>query len=696
MTEPRKLTCDDLWTFNDVWNMALSPDGRRVALVRGKRDKEKNEYHRALLLLDLDEQGRAIGEPRQLTSGMKSDDMPAWAPDSKRLLFTSNREDDRSQVWLIDTSGGEPRKLTNVLHGVSEVAWSPDGRWIAFTAAAAPTDENEALTGQKPLDQAARKKYDEEAKLHLRTIDKVWYRLDGRGLFDTRSHLFVMPAPVADEPIDATKIRRLTSGDFDHVDLVWTPDSQEIGVLCNRAENRDRTWTNDLWAIHRETGEARCITDGSLEIGSYAWSPDGRQALVVGSRDRLKNGTSNDQLHLVPRQGGELRTLTEHIDNPTTPAAFAQAAGMPGPYRPQWTEDGKRVYFVVTERGCVNLYCLDVEQKTTTPVWTDQHLIFSLTLLPGNRGLLLLRARMQHPWELYLLPLKGTEAGEAERLTHMYDQKLAEFRWSEPERLQYASENGDLIDGWLIRPIGAKAGARYPLLVSIHGGPQSAYGAGMSLTFQYYASQGFAIFYCNPHGSTSCGEAFLQQVEGDWGGLDFKDIMRGVDECIARGVADPERLVATGYSYGGYMSMTIIGKTNRFKAVVPMAGVSNLASFVGTSDIGFWMVSQAKGYPWEAQSADYYREHSPITRAPQVTTPTLFIHPEGDLRCPIEQTEQFYMALKMIGKVPVEFVRVPASWHSGVSKPSLFFARGEKMLEWFRKYVEIRPEEYDA
>ena len=187
----------------------------------------------------------------------------------------------------------------------------------------------------------------------------------------------------------------------------------------------------------------------------------------------------------------------------------------------------------------------------------------------------------------------------------------------------------------------------------------------------------------------------MQQVEGDWGGLDYQDIMRGVDECIARGVADPERLVASGYSYGGYMSMNIIGKTDRFKAVVPMAGISNLATFVGTSDIGFWMVRQALGYPWDAERADYYREHSPLTRAPQVTTPTLFIHPENDLRCPIEQTEQLYMALKMIGKVPVEFVRVPGSWHVGVSKPGLFFARFEKMLEWFRKYVELRPEEYD-
>ncbi len=695
MTERRKLTVDDLWTFKDVWNVALSPDGRRVAIVQGSKNQAQNEYHHAILLLHLDEQGRAVGEPRQLTSGVKNDDNPEWAPDSQRLLFTSNREEGKNQLWLIDTNGGEPRKLTNVQHGVSSAAWSPDGHWIAFTASAAPTDDDAVLTGHKPLDKIAQKKYEDDESIRLRTIDKVWYRLDGRGLFDKRSHLFVMPAPVADEAIDTAAIRRLTTGDFDHGQPLWTPDSQEIGVLCNRAEDYDRSWANDLWAIHHETGEARCLTDGSLGISSYAWSPDGRQVMLAGAPQGRMDKSSDTRLYLVARTGGELHVLTAHIDNPASIAAFAQAGGMPGPYRPQWSQDGKRAYFVVTERGCINVHCLDIEKRSSTPVLVDQHLVPYLALLPEDRGLLLLRAEELHPWEFYLLPLKGTEVGTAERLTHLYDRTLSEFHWSEPERLEYPSSNGDPIDGWLIRPIGAKAGVRYPLMVIVHGGPQSAYGAGLNLNFQYFAGQGFAVFFCNPHGSTGSGEAFLQQVEGDWGGLDYEDIMRGIDACIERGVADPERLVVSGYSYGGYMSMRIIGKTDRFKAAVPMAGVSNLASFVGTSDIGFWMVRQSLGYPWDPERADYYREHSPLTAAPQVTTPTLFIHPENDLRCPIEQTEQFYMALKMIGKVPVEFIRVPASWHVGTTKPSLALARGEKMLEWFRKYVEIRPAEYD-
>ncbi|HLZ56498.1 MAG TPA: S9 family peptidase, partial [Ktedonosporobacter sp.] len=300
-----------------------------------------------------------------------------------------------------------------------------------------------------------------------------------------------------------------------------------------------------------------------------------------------------------------------------------------------------------------------------------------------------------HPWELTFLPLHNGNVGEVEPLTHLYDRQLSEFLWSEPERLQYAGSGGDLIEGWLMRPIGAREGVRYPLLVYIHGGPQSAFGVGMNAMLQYYTTQGFAVFYCNPHGSRGCGEAFMREVEGDWGGWDYQDIMLGVDECIARGVADSERMAVTGYSYGGYMSMFIIGHTDRFKAAVPMAGVSDLAGFVGTSDVGFWMITQAKGYPWDPERASYYRERSPLTSAPHVTTPTLFLHPEGDLRCPISQSEQFYIALKMIGKAPVEFVRMPGAWHMGTTKPGGHYIRTEKALEWFRKHIEFRPEEYD-
>ena len=698
MTALRKLTYDDLWLFNELGNIALSPDGRRVAFVMQRKDKTKDTRQNAIWLLHLDEQGYPTGAARQLTGGIKNDINPAWAPDSRRLLFVSNRDEEKKQLWVIDTGGGEAQKLTNMLHGVGEAAWSPDGQWIAFTSAAATDDDDDLLMGRKKLEGADKKKYEDEDRYQQRTITQVWYRLDGRGIFEKFDQLFIMPAPTPEDvEIDPAAIRRLTSGDYDHLQPSWLADSNEISVLCNRDEDRDRSAVVDLWLINRETGDARCITDGTLEIASHTWSPDGQRVILVAEQDMRKAGVCNERLYLVSRDGGKIETLTAEIDNNASPPSVANF-GRPAPYRPQWGEDGQRLYFLVTERGCANVYCLDMAQKVSTRLTDEGYLNYYLALLPGEEGLLLVQSQPLHPWEFYLLPLKDHETSVAaapERLTHLYDRPLAQFAWSMPERITYQGANGDEIDGWLVKPVGARDGVRYPLIVIIHGGPHSTFTTGMSLFFQYLAAQGFACFYCNPHGSSGRGQDFMREVVGDWGGWDFEDIMLGIDECVARGVADPERLVVSGYSYGGYMTMYVVGQTDRFKAAVPMAGISNLASFVGTCDIGIWAVMEARGYPWDPEREAYYRERSPLTHAPRVTTPTRIVHPENDLRCPIEQSEQFYMALKMMGKVTVEFVRGPASWHANTTRQSQFFGRWKTMLEWFLKYVEIRPEEYE-
>ncbi len=699
MSTPHPMTLEDLWALKTLGNVAVSPDGLRVAFVLHKSDKEKNERSSAIWLLHLNQQGQAVGEARQLTSGLKNDTNPVWATDSHRLLFLSDREDGKNQLWLLDTDGGEARKLTGMLHGVSDAACSPDGKWIAFTAPVAANDEDDVLIGRKTLDDATKKQREEDERFRLRTVTEIWYRVDGRGLLEQFDQLFVMPMPVADENIDFATIRRLTSGAFDHTQPLWTPDSSEIGLLYNANEARRHSFISDLWAIGRESGAARCLTDGTLEIECYAWSPDGRAAVIVGAKDQIIYGRSHQRLYLVTRYGNvgdRILPLTPDLDSETFPIVGG-SFGFPGIYRPQWSADGQQLYFLVAERGCAHVYAMNIVWRSLSRLTSGNSVTSALFLLPQGRGLLLAREVPEHFWELYRLPVHDgaqTAMEEPERLTHLYDRVLADLQLGKVERLRYQGANGDEIDGWLISPVGARAGVRYPLLVHIHGGPHWGYSIGLDPLFHYYAAQGFAVFYCNPHGSTSCGEAFMREVIGDWGGWDYQDIMLGVDECIARGVADPERLVVTGYSYGGYMSMFTIGQTDRFKAAVPMAGISNLASFVGTSDIGFWQAAEAKGYPWEPERADYFRERSPLTYAPRVTTPTLFLHPENDLRCPIEQSEQFYMTLKMLGKVPVTFVRVPAAWHGGTTKPAQEMAYTEILLDWFRKYIEIRPEDY--
>jgi dipeptidyl aminopeptidase/acylaminoacyl peptidase len=696
MPAPRKLTLDDLWSLKNMNTIAVSPDGKRVAFVMSGTDKASNAYQSAIWLLQLDEQGHVVSEARQLTGGTKSDTNPAWAPDSKSLLFVSNREGEQNQLWLIDTDGGEARKLTSMLRGVNEAAWSPDGQWIAFTAQVDPADDDDILMGRKQLNEEENKKRKDEERFRLRRITTIRYRLDGRGLFDTFSQLFVMPAPVSgNSPVDAATIHRLTKGDADCSQPDWTPDSAEISVLSNRDESRHSSHAlADLWVVSRETADARRLTDNTLGISSYSWSPDGQHALVVGGKDQGLSGRYIPRLWLVSRDGGAIQPLTEDFDAEATPSAGGDF-GFPGLYRPQWSANGQNVYFLATERCCVNAFALDMTTKAITRMTEGERIIYYLSLLPGGQHLLIAQEYPLHPCELYILPLSSSENAESAPITHLYDQLVQKFSWSKPERMRYTGSNGDEIEGWLVRPVGAREGVRYPLLLNIHGGPHYSFGIGLDPIFQSMAAQGFAVFYCNPHGSTGRGEEFMRSVRGDWGGKDFQDIMLGVDECIARGIADPERLAVTGYSYGGFMTMFTIGHTDRFKAAVPMAGVSNLVTFVGVSDIGFWQVTQATGYPWDPEREAYFRERSPVKSAARVTTPTLFLHPENDLRCPIEQSEQFYMRLKMMGNVPVEFIRAPGAWHVGVSKPSQWLEYFETALAWFRNYIEIRPEEYE-
>ncbi len=698
MAVPHKMTLDDIWALQSLETVAVSPDGRHVVLVIQQSDRQRDEVRSALYLLHLDESGNAIEVLRQLTSGEKVDSSPVWAPDNRRVLFLSNREGEKNQVWVIDTRGGEAYRLTNMLNGVSEAAWSPDGRWIALTAPVSVWDnDEEVLLGDKPQEESVKRRREEEARTQARTIRSLRYRFDGRGFFDQHPQVFLCAAPTMMERVGAKGIQRLTHDECDYEQILWAPDSEEIGVVCNKEESRNDTFITDIWAINRQTGDARRLTENNLSIMSYAWAPDGRSLVAVAMKDEITAGCDLARLYLVTRYGnvGD-HTLAISPDFGLDAApTVGMAWQLPGVYRPQWSQDSQQIYFLATERGSVHVYRLDVAWRSIVQLTDGPVMTSFLALLPGDGQLLITQAQLDHPWELYRLPLTEAGAGEPVWLTQLYDDWLEEIHRGKTEHIQYKGANGDEIDGFLIHPVGVKSAGRYPLLLQVHGGPHWGYGFELDPIAQYYAAQGYAVFYCNPHGSTGSGEEFMRSVMGDWGGKDFQDIMLGVDECIARGVADPERLVVTGYSYGGFMSMFIVGHTDRFKAAVPMAGLSDLKSFFGISDEGPWMATESLGYPWEPERQVYYREHSPLSSVVNVVTPTLLIHPENDLRCPIEESEQFYTALKVLGKAPVEMVRMPNAWHMGRSKPSQGIAYWERMLEWFGRYVEMRADEYD-
>ncbi|HEY4384367.1 MAG TPA: S9 family peptidase, partial [Ktedonobacteraceae bacterium] len=379
----RKQTQEGFKNVQSLGEIAVSPDGRFIVFVGHWLDKKRDQECNALFLLALNPQGQALDEPRVLLSSLQQISSPVWAPDSQRILFLSDLDDQHQQIWLTSIEGEEAQKLTTMASGVDEIAWSPNGRWLAFTALAAPLAQNGDMEAREASSR-------------------------GDGRFEQFTQLFVMSAPGAIDASSAGALQRLTYDAVDYTQPSWTPDSQEIGILRNEAEDRERSFLTDLWAIAPTTGEARCLTNRMLEIDCYAWAPDGRAVIVVASQEE-SSSNSTQHLYLVTRHGNvgdNTLLLTPELDNATLPQAFS-SLGTPGPYRPVWSQDGQKIYFLVTEQQAVNVYCVEVVWRTLSRL-TEHTLSYFLALLPDARSLLVAQQYPGQTWNLYRLTYNGS------------------------------------------------------------------------------------------------------------------------------------------------------------------------------------------------------------------------------------------------------------------------------------------------
>jgi dipeptidyl aminopeptidase/acylaminoacyl peptidase len=680
VSQRRMLTLEDTWAFRLVTEMRLAPDGRHAAFTLETQDKELNEKRSAIWLLE-----SSTGEARQFSSGTKQDSSPRWSADGRWLAFLSDREGDKNQIWVMSAEGGEARRLTNMKNGVNELCWSPDGAWIAFTSEIKP--DGKITNDEAPRDAKAKEREERDEAERLRVVTRLQFRWDGRGLLEGRSHLFKIG-------VESGELVRLTEGDYHHSEPAWSPDGTWIAFCSDRAEDRDANLTEDLWLIDPESRAERRLTDGTADVSLPAWSPDGQAIAYLMTPVLPRNSAANTHVMVITAEGGPPRDLSGHLDIDCHPALLTDLF-WGGSSAPQWSADGAWLYTVVTEHGCANVFRFpaaggDVERVTTG----EQH-ISMLAVTPDGNDLLALRADPANSWDLYEYALEAMPASApARRLTAVNAALLGNVELAQPERFTFRGPDDWAIDGWLYRPHGAEPGKLYPLVLWIHGGPFSSYGSTFYLWAQVLAARGYAALYVNPRGSSGSGEAFAQAVDFDWGGKDYEDIMAGVDAAIARGGIDPERLAVTGGSYGGYMTNWIIGHTNRFKAAVTLNSVTNLTSSFGTGDIDSTYAERQYGLPWEAEAV--YRERSPLTYAPQITTPTRIIHAENDYRCPIEQGEQLYVWLKKLGRAPVDFIRVPRSSHTVNASPRQRLQVREKVFEWIERYVPPGPKEDES
>jgi dipeptidyl aminopeptidase/acylaminoacyl peptidase len=671
--EQRALVAEDLFRLNMIGDVAVSPDGGTVCFVQTRMDRESNSYRSDLWIVPA---GGMAGEATQFTHGPNTVAQPRWSANGRWLAFLADREPKgRKQLWIIPTSGvgGEARQLTQGEMAVSDFAWSPDCTKIAFVRSEKFEAGNE---GSAVLPVGEGRVADDVV-----TLRRIRHKGDGAGFTNARrSHLWVVD-------LEGNETR-LTEGDHNNSAPTWSPDCQSIAFVSQRGdEERDYSDSSDLWVVAAEGGEARRLPTPPGPVESPAWSPDGAWIAYVGS-DRPDTAGANDNLWVIPVSGdGEARNLTGTLDLSINSGVSGDAyAGLSGS-RPAWAPDSSALYVLAATRGDTPLWRVPLAGGEATKVVDRPGQVQAFAFCVVGTTLALNLSDHLNNGDVFSASA-GDVAGTLRQLTEANGDLFAEVALSRPEAFEYGGADGWPIHAWLMPPYGLQEGEKYPLVVEIHGGPHAAYGDNFLFEFQLLAAQGYGVLFTNPRGSTSYGERFTMASNDDWGGNDYRDVMLGVDAALARAPwADPARLGVLGGSYGGYLTNWIVTQTDRFKAAVTQRSICNMTSKWGTSDIGFHGNDlQWGGAPW--RNLQFYIDRSPLTHVEKVVTPLLIIHSERDLRCPIEQGEQFFTALKYLRRT-VEFVRFPDEGHelSRSGQPLHRLENQRRIVGWFAKYL---------
>jgi dipeptidyl aminopeptidase/acylaminoacyl peptidase len=654
-SSPLPLSSEDLYEFRFLTDAQISPDGARIAYAVKTANPTRDGYRGAIWLISSEgTEARA-----QITTGNALDSAPRWSPDGTRLAFTSDRGDvpkgrkrPPRNIFVLDLAGGEARQVTRFGDDCSDLAWSPDGRSLAFVV-------------RNPKDS-------EDEEDGVRVYDRARYKSDEGGLLDDRrKHLWIVGA-------DGSAPRRLTDGDYDDGQPEFSPDGREIAFVSNRTEKRDLNTVADIHVVTL-SGETRRITDGEGSYGNPSWSQDGGVITAYGTDRAIGSSARNIHIWAFAKAGGPGRDLLDGWDRSVGSSVISDMRAHAQTLPPAWTRD-RRILFLGSDQGTANAYsCAATGGDVRAETVGSQQLV-SWSLDGAGRRFAAIRATTTDPGNLYV----GEVGGPMRKASCLNDELLASRFVEPPERVEFTGADGWKIEGWLMKPRGFDPARKWPLVLEIHGGPHTAYGHSFFHEFHVLAGRGYAVLLTNPRGSHAYGQRFVEACVGDWGGRDYEDLMAGVDHAIALGWVDPKRLYVTGGSYGGFMTNWIVGHTDRFRAAVTQRSISNNISAFGTSDIGwhFWEHEMGDATPWRESEKLIFR--SPLTYVTNVTTPLLILHAERDLRCPIEQAEQLFTALKVLGKEAV-FVRFPEDNHDLTrgGKPKHRVEHTRRIADWF-------------
>jgi dipeptidyl aminopeptidase/acylaminoacyl peptidase len=646
---------EDVYALASVGDPRLSPDGKRVAYVVNRIDRDANGYRAAIWMAPLDRSE----EPRQLTSGGRSDQSPRWSPDGRWLAFVSNRdgEDEKAhgELYVLPAAGGEPRRLTHGKEGVESIAWSPDSTRIAFA--------------RRVRDEAYEE--EDERKRPPRRFTRLLYKLDSVGWTgDRRKHLFVVGVDGGDE-------RQLTDGDSENEEPAWSADGGRIVFTSMRGDRWDVELVEKLYELEVDSvsAEPKQLTQADESGTSASFSANGTLIAYVHTPE---DGTTprHSQIAVMTVDGSKRRVLTGSLDR--------QCAPYPLGREPVW--DGDRVAFGIEDGGNVHLYSVPVDGSDAPGLLVGGEQ--SIGLYDIVDGVLVYTASVHaRPHELF--------QADGSRMTSVSDDFVSGREIADVERFTAVSADGTEVDAWLVRPPDFEESGKYPVLLTIHGGPFTQYGTGFFDEVQVYAGAGYCVLFSNPRGGSGYSEEWGRAIRGPggdagpgWGTVDYEDLMGVVDTALEQfPFLDADRLGVLGGSYGGFMTSWIVGHTKRFKAALSERAVNHLVSAFGSSDV-FWIFERQFGGPmWE--NIDEWLRMSPATYAQEIETPLLIVHSENDLRCNVEQGEHLFTLLRLLGK-DVEMLRFPAESHelSRSGSPAHRVQRFEAILEWFGRYLE--------
>jgi len=563
-------------------------------------------------------------EVRQFTNSVKSEYSPRWSPDGKRLAFISDRADS-PQIYLMPIDGGEAAQLTEGKNGIRSFEWSPNGKQISFIA----TD---------PKSEAEEKK--EKDKDDARVVDKD----------DKRTRLWLID-------IESKKVRQLSPQAFQIAEAHWLPQGDRLIISATDHPESDQD-TNRIFALAIADGQMKEIAAPRGPFGGLRVSPDGKSLTYVAAR---VDGPTPHDLFFQSTDGGAARNLTGvSLDRPVNNAV--------------WRAD--QTILAIAQNGSRSQFCA-ISKDGKPSLLPDGEVRPASFDVRNNIVAFVGESSLEAP-ELWLASGDST----AEKVTRI-NEHWKDIALIKPEIVRYKSFDGTEIEALLLKPRGYVEGAKIPLVVMVHGGPIGVWTDLPEGWGQLLAARGYAIFYPNIRGSLGYGQRFVEMNRGDWGGGDFKDIMAGVDLLIARGTADPNRLGICGWSYGGYMAAWAVTQTNRFKAAVSGAGMSDLATEFGTED-GPSYDEWFYGLPYEKPEG--FAKSSPMTYVKNVRTPTLLLHGENDRTDPLAQSQMFYRALKRYG-VETEFVVYPREPH-GLQEEKHLIDRLNRVIRWFDAHLK--------